>query len=113
MKFTKATKNLMSEMDMSSQSAMTRNTDLMGGDRAENMRITLMRKMGADEEVISRWRAAEKKGVSYEAFLIGLIDEIKNGKVNASNNKIDTSAFDEDDDMAGGFQGNRFSKNRE
>jgi hypothetical protein len=112
MKFTKATKNLMSEMDMSSQTAMARNTDLMGGDRGEDMKITLMKKMGADAEVIARWKAAEKKGVSYEAFLIGLIDEIGKSKTNMSSNKIDTSAFEDDDDMAGGFSANRFNKNR-
>ena len=108
MNFNKATKNLVSEMDMSTNTAMARNTDLMSGEQGDSKKIQLMRKMGADEKVIARWKVAQNRGVTFESFLIGLIDEIKNGT--PSEDKIDTDSLDDDDDLTGGFVSKRFAR---
>ncbi len=91
MKFNKATSKLLSEMDMSSVTGMKRNDKYLGGENSESMRIRVMRNMGADDTVISRWKQAEAKGISFESFLLGLIDEIKNGKINSRNDDPETS----------------------
>lgn len=88
MKFNKATSKLLSEMDMSSTTGMRRNDKYLSGDNSESMRIRVMRNMGADDAVISRWRQAEAKGISFESFLLGLIDEIKNGKIDSTKNDV-------------------------
>lgn len=94
MKFNKATKKLLSEMDMSSVTGMRRNDSVLGGDNAEGMRIRLMRKMGADDQVISRWRAAEAKGITFESFLLGLVDELKNKKADYADDGDDNFSFE-------------------
>ena len=85
MKFNKATSKLLSEMDMSSLTGMRRNDKYLGGDDAESKSILIMRKMGADDQVIARWKQAEAKGISFQSFLLGLIDELKNKKNNYTN----------------------------
>jgi len=108
MNFNKATKNLLSEMDMSTNTAMAKNTDLMSGEQGDSKKIQLMRKMGADEKVIARWKTSEARGISFESFLIGLIDEIKNGA--PTDDKIDVNSLDDDDDMIGGFVSKKFTR---
>jgi len=76
MKFNKAKKNLLSEYDYSSVAGMKKSDKLMDASHPEQMRIRILKKMGADREAISRWRAVERKGISFEAFLIGLVDEL-------------------------------------
>lgn len=77
MKFKNTTKNLLSEMDMASTSGMKRNDKFMS-DGDESARIRIMKKMGATPDAIARWKSAQKKGISFESFLVGLIDELKN-----------------------------------
>ena len=80
MKFNKATNKLLSEMDMSSVTGMRRNDKYLGGEDIESKSILIMRKMGADDEVIARWKQAEARGISFQSFLLGLVDELKNKK---------------------------------
>lgn len=102
MKFNKANKNLLSESaDMASSSSMMRNTNLLNRD-PESMRIKVLRQLGG-EDAVRDWKTAENRGITFEAFLVGLVDEVKNGK-------IDTSIYDEDDDYAGGYRSNRFKE---
>jgi hypothetical protein len=96
MKFNKATKKLLSEMDMSSVSGMRMNDRIIGSGNPEDMKIRIMRKMGADDKVISRWRAAEAKGITFESFLLGLVDELKNKQTT----DYSDSAYDDDDELS-------------
>jgi hypothetical protein len=76
MKFNKANKNLLSEMDMASTAGMRKYDKMVGNN--DDARIRIMKMMGADQEHVARWKAAERKGISFEAFLMGLVDELKN-----------------------------------
>lgn len=78
MKFKSANKNLLSEMDMSTSSSMRRNDKFMEAD-PNNARTRILKKMGASSEMINRWRAAERKGISFESFLVGVLDELQKG----------------------------------
>jgi len=89
MKFNKATNKLLSEMDMSSVTGMRRNDTLLGRENGDDLRIRIMRKMGADSKIISRWKAAENRGITFESFLIGLVDELKNRKADYTNDDDD------------------------
>ena len=95
MKFNSANKNLISEMD--NASTMMMNNKLLGGERAETTKVMLLKKHGASPEVIAKWKTAEARGISYEAFLLGIIDELNGG----SRSTIEVD--DEDDDNLGGF----------
>jgi len=92
MKFNKATSKLLSEMDTSSVMGTRRNNNTLGGDDGEGMRIRIMKNMGADDQTISRWKAAKAKGITFESFLLGLVDELKNKKVDYAGD--DDSSFE-------------------
>lgn len=78
MKFDKLKKEL-NEIDYSSLGQQKRVSGILGGidGSPESVRITIMKKMGATTEEISRWHAARKRGTSFEAYLIGLVQELK------------------------------------
>ncbi len=78
MKFNKLKKEL-NEINYSSNSQMRRNTNKLGDidGSPTSLKLTMLKKAGANSEEIAKWRSAEKKGVSFESFLLGLIQDIK------------------------------------
>lgn len=69
----------LNEMDFESTAGLKR-IDKMIETNPDTMRRRIMRELGATPDEISGWRAAERRGISFEAYLMSLIQRMNSEK---------------------------------